>query len=69
MTQAMALLLIDLIDLARLALTSGVETTRRFEAHRDTIKMMIAENREPSDDERQALADDIGTLRRRLHEP
>ena len=69
MTSTMALLLIDLIDLARLALTSGVETARRFEAHRDTIRTMIAENREPTDDERRELADDIVALRRQLHEP
>jgi hypothetical protein len=60
--------LLLLIDLARLAMTKGVETARRFEAHRDAVRAMIAEDREPSAVERMALEKDIAALRERLHQ-
>lgn len=67
MSPGTLLLLVDLIDLARLAATQGVETAQRFEAHRDRVRIMIAENREPSEAEQMSLSDEIAALRRRLH--
>ncbi len=69
MNTGMVLLLVDLIDLARLAVTQGAETARRFEEHRDAVREMVAQNREPSEAERQLLAAEIETLQKRLHEP
>jgi hypothetical protein len=61
------LLLVDLIDLTRLAIVHGAETARRFEAHSNAVRAMIRDGREPTDAERQALAADISALRDRLH--
>ena len=69
MNRRTLLLVIELIDLARLAATQGVDTVQRFEAHRDIVRRLIAENREPDADERAALADDLEALQRRLHAP
>ena len=67
MNQSTLLLLIDLIDLARFAVAAGRRSVERFEAHRDAIRTMVAEEREPTEAERQAIADDISALRGRLH--
>ena len=67
MNQRTLLFLIELIDLARLAATQGAETVRRFETHRDIVRSLVAENREPDAAERAALTEDIAELQARLH--
>lgn len=62
------LLLIDLIDLARLASTQGVDAANRFDAQRAKIRTLIAAGCNPAVEVHAALAADLAVLRQRLRE-
>ena len=68
MTPNTILLIIELIDLAAIAVSKGPTVIAAFEHHRDAIRAMVAEGRDPTADEIATLRAEIADLRSRLHD-
>jgi chloramphenicol 3-O-phosphotransferase len=68
MTPNTILLIIELIDLAAIAVSKGPAVIAAFERNRDAIRAMVAEGRDPTADEIAALRAEIADLRTRLHD-
>lgn len=67
MSQAQALLLLKLLDLAIAGISAAPDVIARVRQGRSKLEAMIQEGRDPTPDEMAEIDADIAGLRERLH--
>lgn len=69
MSPVLATFLLNVIDLGFLAVTAGLEAKNNYEIHMAKVKIMVIEERDPTEEEKSALTASIAALREQLHAP
>lgn len=64
-----ALIIVKLLEVLSLGLTLAPQIRSQFDRDMTLLKQMVAEGRDPTDDEMAALDKDIADLRDILHRP